>query len=141
MYLSSTYSSVASAEAGNAGASVLPLGLGDDGLEDVAHDVPELVVLVLEQEHEAGGLRVEGGGDVLDKLADDLFDAVVGDGGGLVEGVDAAAVGNGLEEVGVGSHCGGLSVGSRGECAGDWSCEERQSGRSRSCEGGGQWLL
>lgn len=120
---------------------MLPLGLGDDGLKDVAHDVPELVVLVLEQEHEAGRLRVERRRDVLDELGDDLLDAVVGDGGGLVEGVDAAAVGNGLEEVGVGSHCGGLPVGSRGECADDWSCEEGQSGGCRSCERGDQWLL
>ena len=63
---SSTYGSVAGAEAGDAVASVLPLVLGHDALEDVADNVPELVVLVLEQEHEAGGLGVERGGDVLD---------------------------------------------------------------------------
>ena len=100
---------------------MLPLSLGDDSFQDIADNVPELVVLVLEQEHEAGGLGVERRGDVLDELGEDLLDAGVGDGRGLVEGVDAAAVGDGLEEVGGGSHgvllgcCGG------GECAG---CEE-----------------
>lgn len=105
---------------------MLPLGLGDNGLQDIADNVPELVVLVLEQEHEAGGLGVEGGGDVLDELGEDLLDAGVGDGRGLVEGVDAAAVGDGLEEVGGGSHCGGgcgvlSGCCGGGECA---SCEE-----------------
>jgi hypothetical protein len=64
----STYSSVAGAEALNAAAGVLPLGLGDNGFQDIAHDVPELVVLVLKQEDETGGLRVERGRDVLDEL-------------------------------------------------------------------------
>ena len=122
-----TYGSVASAEAGNAVASVLPLGLGDDSLQDIADNVPELVVLVLEQENEASGLRVEGGRNVLDELGDDLLNAGVGDGGVLVEGVDAAAVGNGLEEAGSGSHCGGGVV-SSGCCGGECSrCEEGQS--------------
>ena len=86
---------------------MLPLGLGDDGLQDIADNVPELVVLVLEQENEAGRLGVERGRNVLDDLGDDLLNAGVGDGRVLVEGVDAAAVGNGLEEAGGGSHCGG----------------------------------
>ena len=70
-------------------------------------------MLVFQQEDEAGGLRVEGGRDVFDELGDDCFDAVVGDGGGLGEGVDAAAVGDGVEEGEVGGHgcCGGLVVG------------------------------
>jgi hypothetical protein len=101
---------------------VLPGGLGDDGLQDIADNVPELVVLVLEQEHETSGLGVERGGDVLDELRDDLLDAGVGDGRVLVEGVDAAAVGDGLEEVGGGSHGVLLSgSGGGGECA---RCEE-----------------
>jgi len=56
-------------------------------------------------------LRVEGRGDVFDELGDDGFDAVVGDGGGFVEGVDAAAVGDGVEEVEGGGHgCGGGGI-------------------------------
>ena len=125
--LLSTYGSITGAEASDAAASVLPLGLGDDGLQDIADNVPELVVLVLEQEHEASGLGVEGGGDVLDELGDNLLNAGVGDGGVLVEGVDAAAVGNGLEEAGSGSHCGGGVV-SSGCCGGECSrCEDGQS--------------
>jgi hypothetical protein len=56
-------------------------------------------VLVFQQEDKAGGLRVEGRGDIFDELGDDFFDAVVGDGGGFGEGVDTAAVGDGVEEV------------------------------------------
>ena len=102
----SAYSSVAGAEASNAVAGALPGVLRHDGLEDVADDIPELVVLVLEKEDETGRLGVEGGRDVPDKLGDDLLNAVVGDGRGLVEGVDAAAVGDGLEERGGRGHCG-----------------------------------
>jgi hypothetical protein len=94
-----TYGSVTGAETGDAVAGGFPLVLRDDGFEGVADNVPELVVLVFQQEDETGGLRVEGGGDVFDELGDDLFDAVVGDRGGFVEGVDAAAVGDGVEEV------------------------------------------
>jgi len=100
---------------------VLPGGLGDDGLQDIADNVPELVVLVLEQEHEAGGLGVERGRNVLDELGDDLLNAGIRDGRVLVEGVDAAAVGDGLEEVGGGSHGVLSGCGGGGECA---RCEE-----------------
>jgi hypothetical protein len=64
----STYSYVAGAEAFNAAAGVLPLSLGNDSFQDIAYDVPELVVFVLEQEHEAGRLGVERRRDVLDEL-------------------------------------------------------------------------
>lgn len=67
-------------------------------------DVPELVVLGVEEEDGAGGLRVEGGGGVLDDLGDDFADARVGDGGFLLEGVDGAAGRDG-SEVGCCGHC------------------------------------
>ena len=106
-----TYSSVSRAETRNAASGGLPLVLGDNGFEGIADDVPELVVLVFEQEDETGGLGVEGGGDVFDELGDDFLDAVVGDGGGFGEGVDAAAVGDGVEEGCGGCHgCGWLVV-------------------------------
>jgi len=76
-------------------------------------DVPELVVLVVQEEHGARGLRVEGGGDVLDHLRDDFADAGVGDGRLLLEGVDGAAGREG-GEVGV---CGG-GGGGFGHCGG-----------------------
>lgn len=117
-----TYGAVACAEAGDAVAGVLPGVLGDHGLEDVADDVPELVVLVLQKEDQTGGLGVEGGGNIPDEVGDDLLNAVVGDGRGLVEGVDAAAVGQSVEEVEVGGHA-GLDCGEMGWCGGegaDW---------------------
>ena len=123
-----TYSSVTSAETGNTAAGGFPLVLGDDGLQSIADNVPELVVLVLEKEDEAGGLGVEGGGDVLDELGDDLLNAGVGDGRVLVEGVDAAAVGDGLEEAGGGSHCGGVGVLS--DCGGGGECSRGEEGQS-----------
>lgn len=100
------YGSVACAEARDAVAGRLPLVLGHDGFQDVAHDVPELVVLVLEEEDQAGGLGVEGRGGVLDDVGDDLLDAGVGDRRGLVEGVDAATVGGSVEERHGGGHLG-----------------------------------
>jgi hypothetical protein len=113
-----TYRSVSRAETRNTASGGLPLVLGDNGFEGIADNVPELVVLVFEQEDEAGGLGVEGGGDVFDELGDDFLDAVVGDWGGFGEGVDAAAVGDGVEEVHVGGHwCGGLLV-VAGRCEG-----------------------
>lgn len=72
-----TYSSVASAETGNAAAGGFPLVLRDDGLQSIADNVPEFVVLVLQQEDQTGGLGVERRGYVFDELRDDLFDAVV----------------------------------------------------------------
>jgi len=74
------------------------LVLWDLGLEDVLDKVPELLVLRVEQDHETGGLRVEGRRDVLDGLCDELLDAVVADGQFVGEGVDGAAVAHGFEE-------------------------------------------
>lgn len=71
---------------------VLPLVFGHMGLEDGGDDVPELVVLVPEQDDEASGLGVEGAGDVLDGDAQDLLDLLVVDGAVLVQLVDGATV-------------------------------------------------
>lgn len=59
---------------------VLPGIGGHDGLKDLASKVPELVVLGAEEDDDAVGLGVEGGGDVEDGLLDDLLDALLGDG-------------------------------------------------------------
>lgn len=131
-----TYGAVACAKAGDAVAGVLPGIFGYHGLEDVTDDVPELVVLVLQKENQTGGLRVERGGDIPDEVGDDLLNAVVGDGRGLVESVDAAAVGQSVEEVEVGGH-GGLVCGEACWCGGegaDWSVGGE--GNASSCEGG-----
>jgi hypothetical protein len=93
-----TYSAISSLEHIHLLLGLLILIGWDDALENLLVDVPELVMLVLEQDDGAGGLRVEGGRDVLDDLGDDLGDALVGDGGLLLESVDGAAASEGLEE-------------------------------------------
>lgn len=95
-----TNSSIGALEHVNLALGSSPSLSGDDGLEDLGVNVPELVVLGVEEEDGAGGLGVEGGGDVLDHLGDDGLEAGVGDGGLLLEGVDGAAGGDGLEEGG-----------------------------------------
>lgn len=74
------------------------------GLDEFIRSIPELLVLVLEENDCARGLHVESTGNVLDGLGDDLLNARVGDGGGVGDGVDGAA-GNESGEEGVGSHC------------------------------------
>lgn len=95
---------------------MLPGVGGDDGLEDLRGVFPELVVLGTEDDEDAVGLGVEGGGNVEDGVLDDLLDAVLGDGEFLVEDVVGAAD---LEEVedrlGLdwGSHLGAVGRGGR----------------------------
>ncbi len=109
----STYGAVGIFEAIQTVTSVLPLVLGNKCLEDLGHDVPELGVLFLQQDHEAGGLGVERGWDILrnerlvnvlnevktcpsklylNSCREDLLDAVVGNRALLGELVDASAV-------------------------------------------------
>ena len=68
-----------------------------DGLPD---EGPELVVVGAEEDDEAAGLAVEGGRDGDDGVGDQGFEARVGDGGGLLEGVVGAAVFECFEEGG-----------------------------------------
>lgn len=53
----------------------LELVLGDNGLEGLGGDVPELLVLGAEEDDGTVGLDVEGGGSVEGGLLDDLVDA------------------------------------------------------------------
>lgn len=46
-------------------------------LQDLLDKLPELLVLVIEEDDKAGGLRVETAGDVGDGVVDDLLDAGV----------------------------------------------------------------
>lgn len=82
----------------------LPLVLGDDTLEDVAGQVPQLVVLAAKEHNEAVGLRVERRGSLQRRLLDELLDAGRANGELLGEGVVGAAVLGQLEE----SVCGSL---------------------------------
>lgn len=67
-------------------------------LQHLGDVVPEGLVVFVEQHDEAGGLRVEAGGDVEDGLLRDLGDLLVGDGRLLIELVVRAAVLDRLEE-------------------------------------------
>lgn len=101
-----TYSSVSGLEAVQLLCGALELLSGDDGLEDILGDVPELLVLLLEENDGAGALAVEAGGAVEDSLADDLLDLLVRDGGLGLEAVVGAAGLDGGEEFS-GTHFGG----------------------------------
>lgn len=92
-------------EAGDTAGGGFPASLGDNGLEGVGGDVPELVVLVTEEDEKTVGLGVEGGWGVEGGLADDLLDTLLGDGEFLAEGVVGAAVLGQLDE-GVGGELG-----------------------------------
>jgi hypothetical protein len=54
-----TYSAVSIPETTQSLAGMLPLVLRNVSLENSDHDVPELVVLLFEQDDQACGLRVE----------------------------------------------------------------------------------
>ena len=82
-----TYRSVRSPKTRNLGLRLRELIRRHDFLQHITCNIPELLVLVLEQQDDACGLRVEGGGGVQDGLVDDVLDAGVGDGGGGGEGV------------------------------------------------------
>lgn len=71
---------------------MLPLVLGNDGLEDGGQGVPEGVVFLAEEEYDAGRLRVEGGWSMDQDLLNDLFDAGIGDRHILGELIDGTSV-------------------------------------------------
>lgn len=71
---------------------------GNDLLQLVLGDVPELLVLGAEQDDHPRALRVERGRAVRDGLLDQFDDFLLGDGQLLVQGVDGAAVLDGGEE-------------------------------------------
>lgn len=101
---------------------------GDDALERLRGDVPQLLVLAAKEDDGAVGLGVEGRGSVERGVLDDLVDAGGRDGEVLVEGVDGAAdLGHLEEEIGgeLGGHCEVCGGGVLGE------------GRVEGCEVGG----
>lgn len=69
-----TYSAVGSLEAVDLLLGAVKLVLGSEGLEDVDDVVPELFVVLVEQDDEAGGLGVEGRRDVKEGLLNKLRD-------------------------------------------------------------------
>lgn len=73
-----------------------PLGMlklvsGQHQLVDFDDDIPELRVLLVQNDDKASCLGIEGAGHMFDGLLDDFLDAGVGDWGAMLEGVDGAA--------------------------------------------------
>ena len=73
------YGSIASSESIHSTFRMLEFVIRKHGLVDVDDGVPELLVVFFEDEDYAGGLGVEGAGDVFDGVVDELFDAGIGD--------------------------------------------------------------
>lgn len=71
-------------------------------------------MLLVQQDDQAGGLSVEGAGDVGNGVVDELLDLGVRDGAVLAELVDGAAVLDRLQEA-VGGHGGGGGEGVLGK--------------------------
>ena len=98
-----------------------------DGLDDLGDEVPELQVLVFEEEDEASRVGPEGGGGLFEGGLEEFFDARVWEGGFGGESVVCSAGGHGLEEgggvFGLRRHCslGGWGVGFEGFGLGNWT--------------------
>jgi hypothetical protein len=72
--------------------------LGHHRLQHLEDIVPERVVVLVQEDNEAGRLRVEAGGHMENGLLSDVGDLLVWDGGLLVELVVGAALLDGVEE-------------------------------------------
>lgn len=118
-----TYSSVGSAESLELRLGVVLERLlgdgtgGNEALHGLDGDVPDLLVLLLQQENDTGGLGVERAGDVEDGGLDNGLDGIVGDGAlGLETIVGTAGLDQLEESVGgcvlefnlSGAHCDGV---------------------------------
>ena len=68
----------------------------DEPLHGLDGNVPDLLVLLLEEEDHARGLSVEGGGDMQDGVANDGLDGLVLDGG---LGLEAVVSATGLDQL------------------------------------------
>lgn len=90
---------------------------GNESLQSGKGDVPDLLVLFLQQEDDTRGLGVERAGHVQDSRLDDVLDGVVGDRALVLEGIDSATGLDRLQESGRG---GVLEFNlSRAHCDGD----------------------
>lgn len=94
-----TYGAVAGLEAIELLLGLGELLLGHLRLQHLLDKLPELLVLVVEQDHDARGLRVEAAGHVEHAVLDNLLDAGVGNGDLVGDLVNGSAVLAGLEEV------------------------------------------
>ena len=69
-----TYSAVGGLEAVDLLLGAVELVLRSKGLQDLDNVVPELLMVLVQQDNEAGGLAVEGRGNVEEGLLDKLLD-------------------------------------------------------------------
>lgn len=74
-------------------------------LQDLLDKLPELLVLVVEQDNNTSRLRVETAGNVKDVVSSNLLNTSIRDGDLVGDLVDGSAVLASLEEVHGGSHC------------------------------------
>jgi hypothetical protein len=113
-------SAVGVAEAGQARLSVgVKLLRRGNAFHNIGDKIPELEVLVFEEQDEAGGVGAEGGRGVFERRGEDFLDTRVRDGRLGRERVVCAARNDGLEERGFctdGTHCSMGSGGGGGGC-------------------------
>jgi hypothetical protein len=90
---------------------------GDQTLQGINGDIPHLLVLLLEQEDNTGGLGVEGAGNVEDGVLNNAVDDIVRDGALALEVVVGAARLDQVQKIGgsrvlefglSGAHCEGV---------------------------------
>lgn len=108
-----TYRSIASLEQVQPLLGLGPLVVRDNTLQHGLCDLPELIMLVLEQQNDSVALTVEGGRDMEKGFGDDFLDLLVVDGGLLLERVNGSTALDDVEEL----------FGRHGSCC----CMERRS--------------
>lgn len=100
-----TYSAVTSLEAIELLLSLRELLLRNLRLQDLLDKFPELLVLIVKQDNNASGLRIETAGDVKDVVSSNLLNTSIRDGDLVGDLVDGSAVLASLEEVHGRGHC------------------------------------
>jgi hypothetical protein len=78
----------------------------DNGFQHILGNVPKLLMLGFDQEHDAARLGVEAARNMKNGVLDNLLNASVGDRRLVLESVVGAALDHGVEE-GLGRHAGG----------------------------------
>ena len=86
------YGAVSTSESCHAALCLLELIVREGDAVDFDDGVPELLVLLFQDQDDARGPGVKGAGDVLDGVVDKFCDAGVGDGGSGGEFVEGATL-------------------------------------------------
>lgn len=101
-----THGSIRSLEHAQLGLSRRKVCRRNNTLEDLLRDIPQLLMIIVQEQDISRSLGVEGRGNVENSLGDDLLDLCVGDGRLLLEDVVRATDLHGFDEGG-GHGCGG----------------------------------